>query len=70
VQFTRWAVSLDSESFEILATASLFSDAIAAISAAGNAAVRKGIAETPWQFASAVTVAGLLRNTTSFWPDP
>ena len=68
--FSRWAVSLDSESFEIPPAGSAFNNAIAAISAAGNAAVRKGIAVSPWQFASAVTINGLLSNTTSFWPDP
>ena len=70
MHFTRWAVSLDSESFEIPPAGSVSSDAIAAISAAGNAAVRKGIALSPWQFAAAITISGLLYNTTSFWPDP
>jgi hypothetical protein len=68
--FTRWAVSLDSESFEILLEGSVFNNAMAAISAASSAAMRKGIALSPWQFASAITIGGLLCNTTSFWPDP
>jgi hypothetical protein len=73
--FTRWAVALDSESFEIPPAGSTFSDAVGAIAAAGSAAVRKGIANDPWQFASAITIGGLLCrqilcNTTCPWASP
>lgn len=70
VYFTRWAVDLDSESFEIAPTGSLFGDAIAAISAAGKAAVLAGVASHPWRFVSGVTIGGLLCNTTSPWAGP
>jgi len=68
--FTGWAVGLDSESFEIPPTGSAFGDAVGAIAAAGSAAVRKGIADDPWQFASAVTIGSLLCNTTCPWASP
>jgi hypothetical protein len=73
--FTRWAVAIDSESFEIPPTGSAFGDAAGAIAAAGSAAVRKGIADDPWHFASAITIGGLLCkqilcNTTCPCPSP
>ena len=73
--FTRWAVALDSESFDVPPTGSAFGDAVGAIAAAGSAAVRKGIADDPWQFASAITIGGLLCkqilcNTTCPWASP
>ena len=68
--FTRWAVDLDSESFEIPPTGTTFGDAVGAIAAAGSAAVRKGITDDPWHFASAVTIGGLLCNTTCPWAGP
>lgn len=75
IHFTRWAVEIDSESFEIPPALTAFGGAVGAIAAAGNAAVRKGVADDPWQFASAVTIGGLLCkrvfcNTTCPWARP
>jgi len=51
VYFTRIAVKLDS-TVEIAPTGNAFSDAIAAIGAAGRAAVLRQAANHPWWFAS------------------
>jgi Homeodomain-like domain len=69
VHFTRLAVRLDS-GVEIAPTGSPFSDAIAAIGAAGRAAVLRQVAKHPWWFASFATTSMLLSNTNPSWTDP
>jgi Domain of unknown function (DUF6431) len=69
VHFTRKAVALDA-TVEIMPMGSAFSNAVAAISAAGRAAVLRRVAVTPWQFASLITTSLLLCNTNPPWRDP
>jgi hypothetical protein len=67
--FTRLSVKLDS-TVEIAPTGSPFGDAIAAIGAAGRAAVLRQVAKHPWWFASFATTSMLLCNTNPSWTDP
>jgi len=66
VHFTRWAVTVDA-TVDIAPTDSAFGDAIAAIGAAGRAAVLRRIADHPWHFASSTTSGLLLCNTNAPW---
>lgn len=66
VHFTRLALSLDA-TVEIAPTDSAFSDAIAAIAAAGRAGVVRQVTKYPWHFASFATSSMLLCNTSSLW---
>lgn len=67
--FTRLAVRLDS-TVEITPTNNAFADAIAAVGAAGRAAVLRQVAKHPWHFASFATTSMLLCNTNPSWTDP
>jgi hypothetical protein len=67
--FTCLAVRLDA-TVEITPTGNAFADAIAAIGAAGRAAVLRQVTKHPWHFASFATNSRLLCNTKPSWTDP
>lgn len=69
VHFTRVAVRLDS-TVEIAPSGNAFADAIAAVGAAGRAAVLRQVTKHPWHFASFATTSMLLCNTNPSWTDP
>jgi hypothetical protein len=69
VHFTSLASRLDS-TVEIAPAGNAFADAIAAIGAAGRAAVLRQVTKHPWHFASFATTSMLLCNTNPSWTDP
>lgn len=67
---TRWALWLDCGLVRLEPSGSPLSDAVAAVCAAGGAAVVGLGIGCRWQFASAATGGRLLSNTTSPFPSP
>jgi hypothetical protein len=68
--FTRWAVALDPVAAPIVATGSVFADAVEAIGVAAATAVRRLGPVDPWRFASAASAGRLLSNTSCPWVGP
>lgn len=67
---SRWAIWLDPGLVRIEPSGSGFGDAVAAVAAAGGAAVARLGIGCWWTFASAATGGRLLCNTTSPFPGP
>jgi hypothetical protein len=67
---TRWAVWLDPVLVRLEPAGSQVGDAVVAIVAAGQAAVRQLGAGSVWAFASAATGGRLLGNTSAAFPAP
>lgn len=66
----RWALWLDPGLVRLEPSASPFADAVAAITAASEAAAEQLGIDCRWQFTSAATAGRLLCNTTSPFPGP
>jgi hypothetical protein len=68
--FTRWAHSIDPGHDRLFAGGSALCDAVEAIGVLGIVTVRRFGPRPVWSLASVVTGGGLLRNTSSPFPQP
>jgi hypothetical protein len=68
--FTRWALAVDPMAAPIVATGSVFADAVEAIGVAAATVVRRLGPVDPWRFVSAATAGRLLSNTSCPWVGP
>lgn len=68
--FTRWAVALDPALGPLAPAGSVIADAVAAIGAAGAAAVRRFGPRPPWSLASSLTGGALLATRAAPWAAP